>query len=180
MRRLVGLLISTVAVTVLGCATTPDPVRDAEVSNLGVGQVRLSPEQFHGTRIRWGGDIVDIQNRPDVTVIEVLSRPLKAGGAPKTGSEGEGRFRAELPGFLDPSDYTSGRWITVVGTIYREEKGKIGDYPYTFPVVAVESHRLWRSRDEIEPPPPGPHYYDPWWWDPWYLHRPWPYYRRWR
>jgi hypothetical protein len=35
----------------------------------------------------------------------------------------------------------------------------------------VESHRLWRSREEIEPPP-RPYFYDPWW-GPWYYPHPW-------
>ena len=62
--------------------------------------------------------------------------------------------------------------MTVVGQVTGSEKGLVGDFSYVFPLVDVEVYRLWRTREEIEPPP-RPSYYDPWWgpWGPW--SRPW-------
>ena len=170
MRRILWLL--PVFALVVGCATTPDPVRDAEVEPLAVAAVRGDPNAHGGARVRWGGSIVDVRNRADKTVVEVLSRPLKSTGAPEPDGLGQGRFRARVTGFLDPSDYSPGRWMTVVGQVAGSEKGQVGDFPYVFPLVDVEVYRLWRTREEIEPPP-RPYYYDPWWgpWGPW--SRPW-------
>lgn len=169
-------VLAVLGVTTLGgCATTPDPVRDADVQPLSVEAVRKAPSEHIGKRVRWGGSIVSVENRADRTVIEVVARPLRDSGAPLITAAGDGRFHALVPGFLDPTDYTSERWITVVGTVSGVENGRIGEYEYEFPIVAVEHHRLWRKLSDVAPatyPPPG---YYPWWWDPWYPAYPYPY-----
>lgn len=176
-QRLVVLLA---AAGISACATTPDPIRDAEVTSLTLSEVREEPGRFDGTAVRWGGSIVGVDNRAESTVVEILSRPLKSSGTPKPDGAGEGRFRAKVRGFLDPSDYAEGRWMTVVGVVAGSEAGKVGEYRYRFPVVEVEDLRLWRSRDEIDPPPRYYYpWYDPWWgpWGPWY--HPWHRYPYW-
>ena len=162
------------AVTLLlgACATPLDPVRDAQVEPVAVAAVQAEPARFRHTRVRWGGTIVAVRNEPATTVIEVLSRPLKPSGAPALDMPGTGRFHARIPEFLDPSEYGEGRWLTVVGAVSGAEEGRVGEYPYVFPLVDVEHYRLWRSREEIDPPR---YDYGPWWWDPWYhpwWHRP--------
>lgn len=152
-----------------GCATTPDAVRDADVEAVSVEAVRQNPAQHIGSRVRWGGTIIAVENAADTTLVEIISRPLRSSGTPLPDAPGEGRFRARVPGFLDPSDYAAHRWMTVVGVVTGTESGKVGDFAYTFPVVAVEHHKLWRKRSEVTPSYPAPHYYySPWWWDPWY------------
>ena len=168
MGQLIRLGLAVAALLLAACATTPDPVADAEVEPLTVARAQAEPARFRGTRIRWGGTIVAVSNEPEMTVLEVLSRPLDANAAPDPDALGAGRFRARVAGFLDPSEYSAGRWLTVVGVIGGTERGRVGEHPYAFPVVDVEHFRLWRTRDEISPPP---YYYDPWWWDPWYY--PW-------
>ena len=166
------LLPALMALSLLaGCATTPDPLRDAVVEPVTVDGVRAAPERYAGLRVRWGGSIVAVRNLADTTVVEVLSRPLKSSAAPKPDAFGTGRFRARVRGFLDPSDYAVDRWFTVVGEVSGAESGLVGEHAYLFPLVEVESHRLWRSREEIEPPP-RPYFYDPWW-GPWYYPHPW-------
>ncbi|MEN8174968.1 MAG: Slp family lipoprotein [Pseudomonadota bacterium] len=160
------------------CSTTPDPILDAQVDPVTVAQAGAAPEDVRGLRVRWGGSIVAVRNRADETFVEILARPLNWQQAPQADAEGEGRFVARVPGFLDPSDYTAQRWMTVVGALAGIREGKVGDYTYRYPVVVTEAHRLWRSREEMEPTDYYP-YYDPWW-GPWYRH-PWyghPYHRR--
>ncbi len=179
MRNSLIALFAAAALT--ACATTPNPLRDAEVAALSVAQVRASPQSFDGTRVRWGGSIVGVENRSDSTVLEVLARTLKSSGAPQPDGPGQGRFRARVAGFLDPSDYAEGRWVTVVGEVKGSENGRVGEFRYIFPVVKADILQLWRSREEIEPPP-RPYYYpwyDPWWgpWGPGY--HPWRRYPYW-
>jgi outer membrane lipoprotein len=168
------LMLAAILLGLQGCATTPDPVLDAEVQPVTLEQVKADPDRYKGARVRWGGTLVGIGNRADTTVLEVLGRPLRYNGAPDPDAMGTGRFRASVAGFLDPSDFAAGRWVTLVGAVAGVESGRVGDYPYVFPVVAVEAQRLWRSRDEIAPQP-EPHYYYRPWWDPWYRYPPWRY-----
>lgn len=169
------LLAAVGAIWVGGCATTPDPLRDADVEPLSVEAVRKAPKEHIGKRVRWGGSIVAVDNRTDHTVIEVVARPLRESGAPLISAAGQGRFRALVPGFVDPTDYTSDRWLTVVGAVAGTEQGRVGDYAYAFPTVEVEFHKLWRRLSEVAPNAYPYHGYYPWWWDPWYPRYPYPY-----
>jgi len=165
------------AVSVLaGCAASqvPEGIRERPIQPSTVAEAQQDPDRFVGRRVRWGGTIIAVLNREKTTEVEVLSRPLSAGGEPRADKPGEGRFIAVLQGFADPAEYPKDRLLTVTGRVEHIERRPVGEYPYPYPVVGVESRYLWP-----EPPPPSPVYYypDPWYY-PWY--RPWyPWYRPW-
>jgi outer membrane lipoprotein len=135
------------AVVLSGCASRlPESIRDAAVSELSVAQVRKGDvQQYTGTEVRWGGSIAVVENTPSETLIEVVSQPLGQDGRPDANGDGDGRFIAKFPGFLDPLVYDKQRQLTVVGTLRGEVTRKIGEYAYTFPVVEVQSHHLWKE-----------------------------------
>ena len=177
--------LAALLLALAGCATTslPPEIRDPPTPDVSVAQVQAAPAQYAGQAVRWGGTILSVHNLPQVTEIEILARPLADGGAPRTDGGGQGRFVAQIPGFLDPAEYPTDRRITVAGGVAGVETRKVGDYPYRYPVVQVRSHRLWAD------PVPDPYwhrypYYDPWlypwgWgypWRPWYPGWGWPYY----
>lgn len=133
-----------VSLFLAGCATrVPAPLRDIPSPQVSVAQVRQDAEKFIGTRVRWGGSIAVVENRPSETLIEIVSQPLDRDGRPQLTRATGGRFLAKLPDFLDPLIYGERREITVVGTLRGQVTRKIGHYEYTFPVVAVDSHYLW-------------------------------------
>lgn len=164
-----------------GCATqVPLAIKDAPPGNPSLAEVRQTPQRFVGTTIRWGGVITQVENKPDRTWVELVSRELRSNGEPITGSRSEGRFVASFAGFVDPIVYSAGQRLTVAGTIKGETTHAIGEYDYTFPVVAVSASFLWAEETEpVRYDPPPPWYYDPWW--PYYpgpyYHRPYPPYR---
>lgn len=151
-----------------GCASdVPVMVRTAPVPPVSVAAAQRDPARYTGREVRWGGSILGVTNRRDRTEISVLARPLADGGRPQIGTggdtgpvaAGEGRFLAELPGFIDPTTLPTGRLITVAGTLTGVRVQPVGDYPYPYPVVAATSRFLWP-----EPVPVSP---DPWCCDPW-------------
>lgn len=171
------------AVLVAGCATYPLPpeLRDPPTPDLSIAEVRAAPVQHAGQVVRWGGKILEVRNRPQVTEIEVLATTLGEDGVPQAGGGALGRFIGEIPGFLDPAEYPKDRQITVTGHVTGSRTRSVGDYPYSYPVVAVTHYRIWA------PPVPDPYWHRhpyvgppffPWGWGyPWY---PWyprsPYY----
>lgn len=167
MRRFLPLLLPMAVLA--GCATSPVPhmIRQKPVLALTVSEVQQEPERFIGLQVRWGGTIIAVNNRERTTEIEILSRPLDADGKPRGKETGEGRFIALLAGFADPTELPEKRLLTVTGRLTRVETRPVGQYPYVYPVVKIESRYLWPN-----PPPPQPPYYfyDPWY-NPWY--RPW-------
>ena len=117
--------------------------------------------------MRWGGTVLAVHNRERATEIEILSRPLGSNGKPREKGSGKGRFIALLTGFADPAEYPEEHLLTVSGRLARVETRPIGEYPYSYPIVAVAQSYLWPK----PPPTPPPYFYrDPWYY-PWY--RPW-------
>ncbi len=167
-----------VLVLLAGCASDiPRAIREPSASSPVLAEVQRRPDAFIGRHVRWGGTILAVHNQADSTLVELLARPLDRDGEPDSGANGLGRFMAELEGFQDPTDYPKDRRLTVAGLLVRTERRPVGDFPYLYPVVAVQAQKLWS-----EPPPrplyPAPYYpwYDPWgrppypgpWYGPWY------------
>ncbi|HRY14792.1 MAG: Slp family lipoprotein [Candidatus Competibacteraceae bacterium] len=157
----------------VGCAVPPpidDPIQDANFQGPPLAVVRAQPDAFLQMPVRWGGAIARVDNRREVTELEIVEQPLNRRGWPIADDDSAGRFLAQIPGFLDPAIYAVGRSITVVGLLTGTTPGQVGDYRYTFPVVTVDHHRLWperRTPEVIYVP-------DPYWYGPVY---PWGYRR---
>lgn len=129
-----ALLIAALA----ACATPPlAPAPGPEVTpRAAVTDALPEVEQL------WGGVIVRTENRPEYTRLEVVSYPLR-NQEPQTGRMTDGRFLLEVPGFLDPVDYRTGRRITARGVVERTEAGRIGEVAYVFPVMVSSEVHLW-------------------------------------
>jgi len=162
------LSIIMLSLAVAGCVTASPP---GEVVQLSVEQVQNGAEL--GVPLRWGGTIASVVNKADTTVIEVVSRPLQRSGQPLHNDKTDGRFLAELKGFLDPEILSPGRDISVLGTISRLESGQVGEAEYQYPVMVVFDYRIWKKVSEIDPNSSYPHYFihDRYWLD-------WPHRRR--
>lgn len=185
--RLVALVLLAL---VAGCATTsvPEAIREAPPQDLVLPEVRGNVDAHEGTRVRWGGMIAGVENRPEETWLDIVARPLEDGGRPQAGGESLGRFIAVVDRFLDPAVYREGRQVTVSGIVEGTVTRPIGEYPYHYVVVDARTTKLWEPRVEAAYYPPyyyrHPFYdpfYDPFWpgraW-PWY--GPYPFYPYWR
>lgn len=178
MRFLLALVLSSL---LAGCAATavPEAVREAPASTLTPTDVRAGPAPV-GTYVRWGGTIAKIDNRKTSTWLEIVARPLDRNGKPRDEERNFGRFLAVFDGFLEPTEYATGRKVTVVGALQENQTGSVGEFPYVFPVVKATEHYLWpREPERVYAPAPSPFWYDPWY--PWgwgyYPYRP--YYYPW-
>lgn len=167
-----------------GCALNPPAgLEDTLPQAPSRRAVQAAPERYLGEEVRWGGEILAVENRADVTEVAVYGRPLFNNAEPRPdGGEGV-RFIARFGRFLDPAEYGAGKRLTVRGRLAPAVTRKVGEYPYRYPVVKVEAHHLW----PVYRPPPEPAwfrdpYYDPWWpwgpWGPWGPYGYWPY-RHW-
>jgi outer membrane lipoprotein len=157
------------------CASgIPRPISEPPPVKTSVAEARTDIERLRGTQVRWGGKIAGVENHPTETWIDIVELPLSRYGRPQETDRSGGRFIARIEGFLDPHVYTSGRQITVAGTLEKTLSRAIGDYPYTYPVVKTEVHHLWSPLEDMPPR----YYYDPYWYDPWYPwgYPPYPYY----
>jgi len=166
------LNLFVVASLLAGCAAqAPVPVSKSPVTNVSVAEVRADAGRFIGTQVRWGGEITYVENKAEVTWVEIVSRQLRRSGQPRETGESGGRFIASFQGFADPVVYRVGQPLTVLGKIKELIQRPIGDHDYSFPVVEVTASVLW----PIESESPQYNYPPPWWYyDPW-PYSPWPY-----
>lgn len=169
-------LVWALALLLAGCASPlPKPLQNEPPDAPGLPQVAAAPERYLGQRVRWGGVIVGVDNQADSSLVEVLAKPLDSQGRPLIGPSAEGRFLARIAGFLDPLVFRSEREITLGGKLAGSRTRAVGEYPYRYPLVDVDTWHLWEPRPVYRDEPY--YWYDPWY-DPWY---PWGYpYPWWR
>lgn len=172
-RYLLVLLLLT------GCATrVPAPINVVPPIPLTVAQVQSDLDAYLGQQIRWGGEIVRVENQAQNTWVEIVSRSLRNSGEPYDSGVSSGRFIASFRGFMDPNVYSRGKLLTIVGNIESGVRRPIGEFEYHFPVVDVTSFYLWpdKSQEPVYIYPLPPWYYDPWW--PYYPRPPIPHRRK--
>ncbi|MGE0081786.1 MAG: Slp family lipoprotein [Thiohalomonadaceae bacterium] len=165
---------------VAGCATGPRPVGEEIAGSPSVTEAVADPKAAMGARVRWGGIVARVENRADVSLVEVIGKTLEESGRPEEGAPSRGRFLARIKGFADPADFERGKEISVLGVVAGTETRAIGDFEYRYPVVDVERVHVWAPRP-MRREPAYPYYYDPWGpFHPWPYYRPygpwWPYY----
>ncbi len=148
-------LLFLFSVFISGCATT-------STSTVSHGPSIAEAREASDTNvdIRWGGEVIKINNHSDYTLVELISRPLNKSGKPNQSDSSEGRFLVRLNEFLDPENIKPGRRITVWGNLREWQTNKIGEYDYLYPVVAANQHKIWPKKRKNTA---HSHYYDPFW-----------------
>jgi len=165
-----GWFHSTLILLLLnGCASQlPSAIREAPAEPVSVQDVQGKPETYRSQAVRWGGEVIEVQNKADHSDVLVLGRELKKKGEPKIDGAVDGRFIARFGGFIDPAEMPQGKRITVSGHVTGLERHEVGEFLYPYPVVEVTAWHLWPD------PEPANYYYDPWWpyYYPYYWGRP--------
>lgn len=145
------------------CSLIPEPLQVPEDTVL-VNYIDVKKDAYahQGKLARWGGEIAQVVNLPDRTMIEVVNLKLYSSTKPKEKNASQGRFRLYHDGLLDPLIYTQGKYITVLGKVEGVEKGKIGEQEYLFPVISAQGLHIWKKvhRIQIEE---DPFYYHSYW-----------------
>lgn len=160
---LAAWLLSTALLVQAGCSNVPENIRKPADAQIGVDEARGDWPRFRGSEVRWGGELVSLTNLAEVTELEMVSRPLDTHGRPLRSDTSDGRFLVQIDGFLEPQSFTPGREVTVRGTLSDLHQGRIGEFPYDYPVVTASAYHLW---PKAEPVSRHPYDYDPFWYDP--------------
>jgi len=152
------LAIAALVAGLASCATVPTPLQ----GQFSTVTPREAASAGSGQAVRWGGEIIKVEPQANQTCFEILARELDASARPFSRDPSGGRFIACRGGFYDPEEFQRGRDITVVGQLSGSERGKVGEFDYTYPRVAADAIYLWPKRNLYARAP----YYDPWYGDP--------------
>jgi outer membrane lipoprotein len=156
MRQTLALatVVTTAALALGGCASVPTQLAGNDFA--AVTPKQAASQSAHGTRVRWGGEIIKVEPKAENTCFEVLSRALYPDARPRRHDGSDGRFIACSKGFYDPAVYTKGRDLTVTGSVAGTEQHRVGEFEYTYAHVDADNVYLWPKRDYANA------YYDPW------------------
>ncbi|MBV0933609.1 Slp family lipoprotein [Marinobacterium weihaiense] len=135
------LALLTLTLALGACAAVPEGLKTEDTRTL-LPFAEHGPDAAPATA-RWGGEIAAVHNRAESTEIEVVQFELNASGRPLKSDTSGGRFRLQVPGFLDPAIHAPGRLVTALGTFSGMTDGHIDEQPYRFPVLRSESVHLW-------------------------------------
>lgn len=148
-RRFAFRFLPAFALTAVLAACAPAPIYKTGPGSVDAtpGQVAISPENFHGLQVVWGGSVVAVRNFSDHSEIEILAYPLDASQRPRMRQPAIGRFLAIVPGFVEPLDYPQGALVTLRGTLDGSRRGTVGQADYTFALVHSEATHRWTPEE---------------------------------
>lgn len=129
-------------------ACSGTPVLETDGVNLKLTPAKAKSDIYRGSRVAWGGVIINSTNLKSRTRIEVLAYPLDSDHRPQTHRAALGRFFAYEDGYLETVDYAPGRRLSMVGTVESTERARLGEHHYNYPSLKVEQLHLWPLRGE--------------------------------
>jgi outer membrane lipoprotein len=177
MRRRSGLIFLLFFFSLfISCSPISKNLRNLANRSVPFEEILKNPEAYKGEIVIWGGQIIETLNQRDnITLIEVLQKPLNWMKEPKESEESWGRFLALVEKYLDPHIYRKGREITVAGKIIGVKKRIFGELEYSYPLLLIEEISLWRKYRYHYPPPFNDYYFPEYPWGDYVDHREWRY-----
>ena len=140
-KTVVGSIL-LIAMLLAGCVASPFEKRGREISALTPSEALSRPEA-QGDLVLWGGRVVGVVNTGEVTELEVLALPLRTGDMPDRNADGSVRFVIRHDGFLEPMNFSPGRFVTAMGRFVEIEERSVGAFPLRHPVVESVQLELW-------------------------------------
>jgi outer membrane lipoprotein len=170
------LISAMVTTTVSSCSSNIPLDISQEVQGApSFTQIQKQPDAYQDQLLRWGGTILKTDNKQGSSWVTIVAFPLSNNGRPMESDRSPGRFIAIIDEFLEPLVFTRDREITVRGRLVKTETIKVGDFPYQYPLLQVDSYHLWAPKPEINEMN-SPHLW-PYSW-PYYPYYPDPYFNR--
>ena len=129
------------------CSNLPPAIEDPPAYDLSYQEALLNIAKYKNAPVRWGGTIIEVENEPSFSAIQVMLYPLGSYGYPDTDEANQGRFVIKSPEFLDPAVYTKNTAITVAGTLEGDTERIIGKKTMRLPLVAAKQIHLWQEQN---------------------------------
>ena len=130
------------------CSNLPENIKNAPSVEIQLHDVLSDSNNYQNNPVRWGGKIIDVENKTDKTKIQILTYPLNYYGRPQLNQSPLGRFLTVSKQFLDPAIYTKDTEITISGSLQGTVEKRVGEKKITMPVVAIDAHHVWPQNQQ--------------------------------
>lgn len=151
MHSFIKTSVLALALIAAGCANVPEQIEVANDTNLASFESVLNGDgTSQDATARWGGEIINVENKKDYSEIEVLHYPSNNYGKPRSTQNSTGRFKVRVAEFIDPLVFEKGRLITFLGEIGAPAEGIIGEQVYVYPVLVARGYHMWNDTEEYE------------------------------
>jgi len=147
-----------------GCSNIPKHISTAPAIDLKLNEVQESIENYSTQTVRWGGEIVNVENNNDVSIIQIVQYPLNHFGKPITTQKSDGRFLAKTTEFIDPIVYKEGTLLTFTGSLDGKATRKVDQKELSLPIINVSSMYKWQQYQSVQRDP----FYDPFYFNGFY------------
>ncbi|WP_438969693.1 Slp family lipoprotein [Methylophaga sp.] len=138
------ILIPLMLLLLSACSNLPVAIKEAPNPDLQLAQFKEGNATNHqGEKVRWGGQIVKVENNDSGSTLHIAELPLNSFGRPISERDSRGRFLAQTKDFVDPHIYESGTRITVAGLIADTGTIKVDQKTMTVPIVKIISMHRW-------------------------------------
>lgn len=159
MKRYGFLMVALLSLN--ACTNLPPAIENAPAVDISYPQARSSGGRYKNQPVRWGGVVIDVQNEPQYSLVQVLAYPLSSDGRPKLDKVPEGRFLVKSGEFLDPAIYSKDTELTVAGILTGAEERKVGNKTVQMPEVSAQVIYRWPKYERSYYGYPGYGYYGP-------------------
>jgi outer membrane lipoprotein len=149
-----GMAIATACTTY---QVVPDHLKNRLDRETLIEQVEKSPEAYKGRLVAWGGEVLSVTNRENMTQVELLHLPLDRVYRPlDTRTASRGRFLAvdRKNDIKDAALLKNGTLVTVIGEVREPVVRRLDQDSYEYPTLLIEDMTAWE-------PQPGMKHFSP-------------------
>ncbi|SJM91872.1 Slp family lipoprotein [Crenothrix polyspora] len=125
------------------CSNLPRNIENTPSIDISYSQAMQNINSHKNTVVRWGGVIIDVENKQYQSFIQVLLYPLNSYGRPQIDQSSGGRFIIQSSTFLDPIVYTKNTEVTVFGPLAGDTERTVDKRILKLPVVLSQTIFMW-------------------------------------
>jgi outer membrane lipoprotein len=144
--RLIGLVVLILPAGLAGCASVVPMTLREQARPVPFSMLRQAPEQYAGTLVLLGGEVIALRSRGEWMEIEVLERPLGLRDRPRLDVAPRGRFAIWIRDEQREANLDtlrSGRLVTVAGEVYGRPTSHASDSPEVLVVLVAKHLHVW-------------------------------------
>lgn len=156
------ILLPVFFLLLTACSNVPVAIKNAPEPDWQLSQLQGKADSHRGDAVRWGGQIVKVENAAEGSTLNIVQFPLNSFGKPVNSRDSQGRFLATTTDFIDPYIFKSGTLVTVAGQVSSEQSITIDQKTIRVPVVTINAVYRWSKQSyQRDPYWYGyPYYYD--------------------